>query len=93
MSRRHGADGESSSPVFPRLAGQHAGSRAPAGRLSVRAAQERHHAPMVGDLTPADFALGRYQSVASKLTELEGEAAAKQSQIRASAGQDSIAAR
>ena len=41
----HGADGESSSPVFPRLAGQHAGyvARQLADYKS-RQAQEQHHA-------------------------------------------------
>jgi cytochrome c553 len=58
----HGAAGESSSPVFPRLAGQHAGYVArqladyKSGRRKSSAMQ-----PMVEDLGPADFeALGRY---------------------------------
>jgi cytochrome c553 len=58
----HGADGESSSPVFPRLAGQHAGYVArqladyKSGRRKSGAMQ-----PMVDDLAPADFAaLGAY---------------------------------
>jgi len=54
----HGADGESSSPVFPRLAGQHAGyierqlADYKSGRRKSSAMQ-----PMVEDLTPADFKL------------------------------------
>lgn len=58
----HGAEGESSSPVFPRLAGQHAEYTArqladyKSGRRKSSAMQ-----PMVEDLSPADFAaLGRY---------------------------------
>lgn len=58
----HGTAGESSSPVFPRLAGQHAAYVARQladyknGRRKSSAMQ-----PMVEDLTPADFELlGRY---------------------------------
>jgi cytochrome c553 len=58
----HGADGESSSPVFPRLAGQHARyierqlSDYKSGRRKSSAMQ-----PMVEDLSPEDFkALGLY---------------------------------
>jgi cytochrome c553 len=58
----HGADGESSSPLFPRLAGQHARyierqlADYKAGRRTSSTMQ-----PMVEDLTPADFrALGVY---------------------------------
>ncbi len=58
----HGADGESSSPVFPRLAGQHASYTArqladyQSGRRKSSAMQ-----PMVADLKAADFlALGHY---------------------------------
>mgnify|MGYP005812512813 CR=1 FL=1 len=58
----HGADGESSSPVFPRLAGQHARyverqlADYKSGRRKSSAMQ-----PMVEDLSPADFkALGLY---------------------------------
>jgi cytochrome c553 len=58
----HGADGESSSPVFPRLAGQHAGYTArqladyKSGRRKSSAMQ-----PMVEDLSAKDFAvLGAY---------------------------------
>jgi len=58
----HGADGESSSPVFPRLAGQHAAYIArqladyKSGRRKSSAMQ-----PMVDDLSAADFAaLGTY---------------------------------
>ena len=58
----HGAEGESSSPVFPRLAGQHAAYVArqladyKSGRRKSSAMQ-----PMVDDLTAADFAaLGQY---------------------------------
>jgi cytochrome c553 len=58
----HGADGESSSPVFPRLAGQHAGYVArqladyKSGRRKSSAMQ-----PMVEDLNDADFkVLGTY---------------------------------
>lgn len=58
----HGADGESSSPVFPRLAGQHADyitrqlTDYKTGRRKSSAMQ-----PMVEDLSPADFvALGHY---------------------------------
>ena len=58
----HGADGESSSPAFPRLAGQHARyverqlADYKSGRRKSSAMQ-----PMVEDLSPADFkALGIY---------------------------------
>ena len=58
----HGADGESSSPVFPRLAGQHSAYIArqladyKSGRRKSSAMQ-----PMVDDLAAADFAaLGAY---------------------------------
>ena len=58
----HGADGESSSPIFPRLAGQHAAYVArqladyKSGRRKSSAMQ-----PMVDDLTAADFAaLGQF---------------------------------
>ena len=58
----HGTAGESSSPVFPRLAGQHAGYVArqladyKSGRRKSSAMQ-----PMVEDLGPVDFELlGRY---------------------------------
>ena len=58
----HGTEGESSSPVFPRLAGQHAAYVArqladyKTGRRKSSAMQ-----PMVEDLAVADFeALGRY---------------------------------
>lgn len=58
----HGAEGESSSPVFPRLAGQHAAYVArqladyKSGRRKSSAMQ-----PMVDDLTAADFAaLGQF---------------------------------
>jgi len=58
----HGADGESSSPVFPRLAGQHAGYIAQqlanykSGKRKSTAMQ-----PMVEDLSAADFkALGAW---------------------------------
>lgn len=58
----HGADGESSSPVFPRLAGQHAGyiARQLADYRSGRRKSDTMR-PMVDDLTAEDFAaLGRY---------------------------------
>jgi cytochrome c553 len=58
----HGADGESSSPVFPRLAGQHAGyiERQLADYQSGRRKSDTMR-PMVEDLSAADFALlGRY---------------------------------
>ena len=58
----HGADGESSSPVFPRLAGQHAGyvARQLADYRSGKRVSTTMQ-PMVSDLTPADFnALGKY---------------------------------
>ncbi len=58
----HGAEGESSSPVFPRLAGQHAAYTArqladyKSGKRKSSAMQ-----PMVDDLRAADFvALGKY---------------------------------
>lgn len=58
----HGAEGESSSPVFPRRAGQHADyvtrqlTDYKTGRRKSSAMQ-----PMVEDLSPADFvALGRF---------------------------------
>ena len=58
----HGADGESSSPLFPRLAGQHAAyiARQLADYRSGRRKSDTMR-PMVDDLSPADFAaLGRY---------------------------------
>ena len=58
----HGADGESSSPLFPRLAGQHAAyiARQLADYRSGRRKSDTMR-PMVDDLTPEDFAaLGRY---------------------------------
>jgi cytochrome c553 len=58
----HGADGESSSPLFPRLAGQHAGyiARQLADYRSGRRKSDTMR-PMVDDLSPEDFAaLGRY---------------------------------
>lgn len=58
----HGMDGESSSPVFPRLAGQHADyvARQLADYRSGRRSSETMR-PMVEDLSPVDFAaLGRY---------------------------------
>jgi cytochrome c553 len=58
----HGAEGESSSPVFPRLAGQHAAyvARQLADYKSGRRKSSTMQ-PMVDDLAPADFeALGRY---------------------------------
>lgn len=53
----HGADGESSSPVFPRLAGQNAAYVA--RQLADYKAGKRRSStmqPMVEDLAPADFA-------------------------------------
>jgi len=58
----HGEQGESSSPVFPRLAGQHAAyvARQLADYKSGRR-QSTTMQPMVQDLVPADFpALGAY---------------------------------
>ncbi len=58
----HGADGESSSPVFPRLAGQHAAyvARQLADYKSGRRKSGTMQ-PMVDDLGPQDFtALGRF---------------------------------
>jgi len=58
----HGADGESSSPVFPRLAGQHAGyiERQLVDYRSGRRKSDTMRS-MVEDLSAADFALlGRY---------------------------------
>lgn len=58
----HGADGESSSPVFPRLAGQHAAyvARQLADYKSGRRKSSTMQ-PMVDDLNDADFkALGAY---------------------------------
>lgn len=58
----HGTDGESSSPVFPRLAGQHANyvARQLADYKSGRRKSDTMR-PMVEDLSAADFAaLGRY---------------------------------
>ncbi len=58
----HGANGESSSPVFPRLAGQHAGylARQLADYQSGRRKSSTMQ-PMVEDLKPEDFkALGAY---------------------------------
>ena len=58
----HGAEGESSSPVFPRLAGQHA--QYVARQLADYKSGKRISStmrPMVEDLAEADFkALGRY---------------------------------
>ena len=63
----HGMDGESSSPVFPRLAGQHAAYiDAPAGRLQERPAQQHDDAADGRRSGPADFkALGEYFASAS----------------------------
>ena len=58
----HGVDGESSSPVFPRLAGQHAAyvARQLADYKSGRRKSDTMR-PMVEDLSAEDFAaLGRY---------------------------------
>lgn len=58
----HGADGESSSPLFPRLAGQHATyvARQLADYKSGRRKSDTMR-PMVDDLSAEDFALlGRY---------------------------------
>ena len=58
----HGSDGESSSPVFPRLAGQHAGYIAQQ-LANYKSGKRRSTAmqPMVADLTEADFkALGTW---------------------------------
>jgi cytochrome c553 len=58
----HGAEGESSSPVFPRLAGQHAAytARQLADYKSGKRVSSAMR-PMVEDLTPADFkALGAW---------------------------------
>ena len=58
----HGIEGESSSPVFPRLAGQHANyvARQLADYKSGRRKSDTMR-PMVEDLSSADFtALGRY---------------------------------
>lgn len=58
----HGTEGESSSPVFPRLAGQHWQyvARQLADYKSGRRKSDTMR-PMVDDLTPEDFvALGRY---------------------------------
>lgn len=58
----HGADGESSSPVFPRLAGQHAAyvERQLADYKSGKRVSSTMR-PMVEDLGPADFkALGAF---------------------------------
>ena len=58
----HGVEGESSSPVFPRLSGQHAGyvARQLADYKSGRRKSDTMR-PMVDDLTNEDFAaLGRY---------------------------------
>ena len=58
----HGAEGESSSPVFPRLAGQHAAyvARQLADYQSGKRVSSTMK-PMVDDLTPADFkALGAW---------------------------------
>ena len=58
----HGMDGESSSPVFPRLAGQHAAyvERQLADYKSGKRASSTMR-PMVEDLSPADFkALGAF---------------------------------
>jgi cytochrome c553 len=53
----HGADGESSSPVFPRLAGQNAAYVA-RQLADYRSCKRRSTSmqPMVEDLSPADFA-------------------------------------
>jgi len=58
----HGNDGESSSPVFPRLAGQHAAyvARQLADYRSGKRVSTTMQ-PMVADIDPADFpALGRF---------------------------------
>lgn len=58
----HGAEGESSSPVFPRLAGQNATYVArQLGDYRSGKRKSTTMQPMVDDLTPADFqALGAY---------------------------------
>lgn len=58
----HGADGESSSPVFPRLAGQHAAYLArQLGDYQSGKRRSSTMQPMVEGLTAADFlALGKY---------------------------------
>jgi len=56
----HGVDGESSSPAFPRLAGQHA-RYVERQLVDYRSGRRKSSAmqPMVEDLAPADFkALG-----------------------------------
>ena len=58
----HGVEGESSSPVFPRLAGQNA-TYVARQLADYRSGKRKSSAmqPMVDDLTPADFqALGAY---------------------------------
>lgn len=58
----HGVDGESSSPVFPRLAGQH-GAYVARQLADYRSGKRKSTTmqPMVEDLNPEDFALlGRY---------------------------------
>jgi cytochrome c553 len=73
----HGADGESSSPIFPRLAGQHA--RYVERQLTDYKSGRRISStmkPMVDDLSPADFkALGAYfesrKPVAHKVEDAE----------------------
>jgi len=58
----HGAEGESSSPVFPRLAGQHA-DYVTRQLIDYKTGRRKSSAmqPMVEDLSPADFvALGKF---------------------------------
>jgi cytochrome c553 len=58
----HGAEGESSSPVFPRLAGQHA-EYVTRQLIDYKTGRRKSSAmqPMVEDLSPADFvALGQF---------------------------------
>lgn len=76
----HGADGESSSPLFPRLAGQHAAyvARQLADYASGRRKSSQMQ-PMVEGLTASDFeALGRwYESRPVSAHEVEDRALAQ----------------
>lgn len=71
----HGTDGESSSPLFPRLAGQHAAYIA-RQLADIKAGRRKSDAmrPMVDDLSGDDFvALGRYFESRKPVAHAQGD--------------------
>jgi cytochrome c553 len=72
----HGADGESSSPVFPRLAGQHSAYVArQLGDFKAGRRRSETMRPMVEDLSDDDFAaLGRYFESRNALAHAQADA-------------------